>query len=393
MDLAKETAATSVITVGRICKSIGPQIILNEITFEIAAGELLVILGPSGSGKTTLLRIIAGLARADSGDVGLYGRRVGRLPPQQRKLGVVFQDHALFQRMTVAENIAFGLRVQRAAEGQVQETVDKMLRLVRLEEHRSKYPQQLSGGQRQRVALARALAPGPAAMLLDEPFSSLDAVTRSELRREVRLLLRSMNVAALFITHDQEEALELADRIAVLNRGRIEQVGTPFEIYNHPHNEFVATFLGAANVLLARWREGEVALGALRIKRPADASLLAERQTVKLVFRPEDVVLNFQPQLLDTPFYLGRGVIEEVSYAGPTERLNIRLSPWPAPTGTTPLTLVDDTYAEGFDITATRSKWEVTEMPLSIGDPVVVGLKDYRLLPHYPLTGASGAGS
>ena len=350
-----------------------------------------MVPGPSGSGKTTLLRIIAGLDRADSGDICLHGALVDHFPPQHRKLGVVFQDHALFQRMNVTENISFGLRVQRAAARQIQQTVDKMLHLVRLEEHRSKYPQQLSGGQRQRVALARALAPGPAAMLLDEPFSSLDAVTRTELHREVRLLLRSMNVTALFITHDQEEALELADRIAVLNRGRIEQVGTPFEIYNHPRNEFVATFLGAANVLLARWREGEVALGALRIKGPADAPPLGERQPVKLVFRPEDVVLNFQPQLLDTPFYIGRGEVEEVSYAGPSERLVIRLSSWPAQTSTTPLTLVDDTYAEGFSITATRSKWESTEMPLSIGDPVVVGLKDYRLLPHYPVSAESGA--
>jgi ABC-type sulfate/molybdate transport systems ATPase subunit len=270
---------------------------------------------------------------------------------------------------------------------------------VRLHEHRRKYPAQLSGGQRQRVALARALAFRPPALLFDEPFSALDAVTRAELRREVRTLLRERHVPALFITHDQEEALELADRIAVLNLGVIEQIGTPFEVYNHPRNEFVATFLGAANVLLGRFHEDRVALGRVRLKAPPDAPALAERQAVKVVFRPEDVVLNFQPQLLDTPYYLGRAVVEEVSYVGPTERLVVRLMLW-APQGTESdaavqrlrhMTLVDEMYAEGFPVTITRTKWEATEMELAAGDAVVVGLKGYRLLAHYPLRSDSGA--
>src|SRR5262249_48690230 len=159
----------------------------------------------------------------------------------------------------------------------------------------------LSGGQRQRVALARPLAFKPEAMLFDEPFSALDAVTRLELRREVRTLLRERKIPALFITHDQEEALELADRIIVLNNGKIKQMGTPFEVYNHPRNEFVATFLGAANVLLGRWSEGKVALGRIRLKAAPDAPPLFDRQPLKVIFRPEDVVINFQPQLLDTP--------------------------------------------------------------------------------------------
>ena len=220
----------------------------------------------------------------------------------------------------------------------------------------------------------------PEALLFDEAFSALDAITRVELRREVRSILRTMNVPALFITHDQEEALELADRIVVLNEGQIVQEGTPFEVYNHPRNEFVATFLGAANVLLGRWSQGKVALGKMRLKAIPDAPMLAERQAVKIVFRPEDVVLNFQPQLLDTPYYLGRAEIEDISYIGHSERLIFRLLLWspqdnersrsPTPPK---FTLVDETYAEGFPIVITRNKWEATEMELSVGDAVVVG--------------------
>ncbi|HWP44755.1 MAG TPA: ABC transporter ATP-binding protein, partial [Blastocatellia bacterium] len=333
---------------------------------------------------------------ADGGTVHLGGECADRLPPQARRIGVVFQEHALFQHMTVEQNIAFGLRVRKADARSIRKTVDEMLELVRLGGHRANYPRQLSGGQRQRVALARALAYKPDAMLLDEPFGALDAVTRVELRREVREIIRSLSIPALLITHDQEEALEMADRIAVLNAGRIEQAATPFEIYNHPRNEFVTTFLGAANVLLGRWREGMVKLGALSLKPPQDAPPLRERQAVKVVFRPEDVVLNFQPQLLHTPFYLGRAVIETVTYSGPVERLVARLALWPAQAGGEGAAapgpqLVDETYLEGFPILITRTKWEASDMELEPGDPVAIGLKGYRLLPHYPLGTESGA--
>jgi sulfate transport system ATP-binding protein len=293
------TEILSAISVRGLSKSFGPQGVLAGVSFDIAEGEMLVVLGPSGSGKTTLLRIIAGLEQCDSGEVYLKSRRSTNLPPQERKLGVVFQEQALFQRMTVEQNIAFGLKLRRAPGARVRRVVDEMLSLTALNDHSRKYPAQLSGGQRQRVAVARALAFKPDALLFDEPFSALDAVTRTELRREVRAVLRGMNIPALFITHDQEEALELADRIAVLNQGRIEQLDTPFEIYNHPKNEFVATFLGAANVLLGRVREGRIAVGGLRLKLPESAPAFAERQPVKVVFRPEDVALNFQPQFLD----------------------------------------------------------------------------------------------
>ena len=391
-------ANLAAISVRKLSKSFGSQSVLAGISLDIAESEMLVVLGPSGSGKTTLLRIIAGLERCDSGEIYLKGRRSTDEPPQARRLGVVFQEQALFQRMSVEQNIAFGLKLRRTPGAHVRQTVDEMLHLTGLNDHRWKLPAQLSGGQRQRVAVARALAFKPDALLFDEPFSALDAVTRTELRREVRVMLRGMNVPALFITHDQEEALELADRIAVLNRGRIEQLDTPFEIYNHPRNEFIATFLGAANVLLGRWREGRINVGALRLKLPGNAPTFAERQPVKIVFRPEDVGLNFQPQFLDTPFYLGSGVIEDVSYTGPIERLVVRLALKPqqstVPTLATrkpEITLIEESYADGFPITVTRTKWEANEMGLAPGDQVVVGLKDYRLLAHYPLSSETGA--
>lgn len=388
----------SAVGVRGLSKRFGSQGVLADVNLDITGHEMLVVLGPSGSGKTTLLRIIAGLEQLDAGEVYLKGRRVTHLGPQARKLGVVFQEQALFQRMSVEQNIAFGLKLRRVPDEQIRQTVEEMLRLTRLHDHRRKIPAHLSGGQRQRVAVARALAYRPEALLFDEPFSALDAVTRTQLRREVRQLLQRINVPALFITHDQDEALELADRIIVLNGGRIEQTATPFEIYNHPRNEFVATFLGAANVLIGRWREGRVWVGGLRLKPPEGAPTFAERQGVKVVFRPEDVALNFQPQFLDTPFYLGGGIVEESSYTGPVERLVVRLAlksqPVSAPTAimrNADLTLVEEVSAEGLTITVTRTKWEASEMNLSAGDSVVIGLKDFRLLAHYPLSSESAA--
>jgi sulfate transport system ATP-binding protein len=387
------------IRVINLSKRFDGQQILTNISFDIAAGEILVVLGPSGSGKTTLLRIIAGLEEPETGEIHLNGQVAQTLPPQKRELGVVFQEHALFQRKTVEQNIAFGLETHKLARMEKQKIVDEMLSLVNLRAHRRKYPDQLSGGQRQRVALARALAFKPEAMLFDEPFSALDAVTRLELRREVRSLLREMNIPALFITHDQEEALELADRIIVLNHGQIEQIGTPYELYNRPRNEFVATFLGAANVMLGRWIEGRVTLGRIRLKAINDAPLFSERQPIKIIFRPEDIVLNFQQQLLDTPYVLGRAVIEDISYIGHSERLVARLMLWsqqvidgdPDIQRLRALALIDDPRSEGFPIVITRNKWDANEMELAVGDTVVIGLKGYRLLPHYPLHSEPGA--
>jgi ABC-type Fe3+/spermidine/putrescine transport system ATPase subunit len=389
------TAALSPpIRVRDLAKRFGPQVVLAGVSFDLHEGELLVVLGPSGSGKTTLLRLLAGLETAEAGEIELLGREATSLPPQRRGFGIVFQEQALFTRMTVEQNVAFGLELRGVAAEDVRRRVDRMLDLVELGADRGKYPYQLSGGMRQRVAVARALAIRPLAMLFDEPFSGLDAITRGELRREVRALLQSARMPALFITHDQEEALELADRIAILNEGRIEQIGTPFDVYNRPRTEFVATFLGAANVLLGRWRSDEVTLGPLRLRPPADPPVLEDRQAVKVVFRPEDVVLNFEAPLLGTPHHLGHGVVEGVSYVGPAERLVVRLtfSPRrPTVSGRPAAADGSEVYVGGLPITVSRTKWEAGEMQLSPGDDVMVGLKDYRLLPHYPLRTEPGA--
>jgi sulfate transport system ATP-binding protein len=399
MEPSTKSEQRPAIGVAHLSKSLGGQNIIADVSFEIAAGEMLVVLGPSGSGKTTLLRIIAGLEQPDAGEIYLNGKLARLLPPQKRELGVVFQEHALFQRKTAEQNVAFGLEARKLARAEIDRTVEKMLDLVSLREHRKKYPSQLSGGQRQRVALARALAFRPTAMLFDEPFSALDAVTRLEMRREIRTLLREMDIPALFITHDQEEALEVADRIIVLNRGRVEQIGSPFDVYNRPRNEFVATFLGAANVLLGRWIEGKASIGRIKLKAPPDAPLFSERQPVKIIFRPEDVVLNFQSQLLDTPYVLGRAMIEDITYIGHSERLVARLMLWtrqgaeaaPDMQRQRALSLADDSQTDGFPIVITRNKWDATDMELETGDLVVVGLKGYRLLPHYPLRSETGA--
>src|SRR5438093_841650 len=244
--------------------------VLEDITFDVAEGESLVLLGASGSGKTTILRIIAGLEQPETGYVILHGKDVTDLPARERGVGVIFQSYALFPKMTVEKNIGYGLRIRRRRHKEIRKTVNELISLVQLEEHRKKYPSQLSGGQQQRVAIARTLAYKPEVLLFDEPFGALDAQTRVHLRREIRALLRKVNVPAIFITHDQEEALELGDRIAVINVGHIEQIGTPQEIYNHPATEYVATFLGAANILDGVVRGSQIEIGSALLTAQID---------------------------------------------------------------------------------------------------------------------------
>jgi len=283
-DPARKEPAASIRAVSKKFKG---TVVLEDIDFDVAEGESLVLLGASGSGKTTILRIIAGLEDPDTGRIVLHGKDVTELPARERGVGVIFQSYALFPRMTVEKNIGYGLRIRlrapqerftwlsaipllgpflralvfivtypaafrtyRRKRKEIKETVNSLIELVGLQEHRRKYPSQLSGGQQQRVAIARTLAYKPQVLLFDEPFGALDAQTRVRLRKEIHALLKKVNVPAIFITHDQEEALELGDSIAVLNAGRLEQIGTPDEVYNRPETEYVATFLGAANLLL-----------------------------------------------------------------------------------------------------------------------------------------------
>src|ERR1041384_5888154 len=312
----RPAAAASVVG---LSKRFGKASVLENITFHVAEGEALVLLGASGSGKTTILRIIAGLEQPYTGNIILHNKDVTELPARERGVGVIFQSYALFPKMTVEKNIGYGLRIRHKPRKEVKKTVNELLELVQLEEHRKKYPSQLSGGQQQRVAIARTLAYKPEVLLFDEPFGALDTQTRVHLRREIRALLKKVNVPSIFITHDQEEALELGDRVAVINVGHIEQIGTPFEIYYYPATEYVATFLGAANVLDAIARKDFLEVGSARIPLTVDKGKFRDGECVKIVFRPEDVSLNRGDFLRPGHHRLSSALIEEIAFVGATK--------------------------------------------------------------------------
>jgi ABC-type Fe3+/spermidine/putrescine transport system ATPase subunit len=364
--------------------------VLEDVSFDVAEGESLVLLGPSGSGKTTILRIVAGLEQPYTGRVILHGKDVTELPARERGVGVIFQSYALFPRMTVEKNIGYGLKIRGRRGKERKETVNRLLELVQLEPHRKKYPWQLSGGQQQRVAIARTLAYKPEVLLFDEPFGALDAQTRVHLRREIRTLLKKVKVPAIFITHDQEEALELGDRIAVLNDGHLEQIGTPDEVYNHPETEFVATFLGAANLLLGVVTQSSVEIGSARLPAAKETTRFREGQSVKLVFRPEDVCLSQNANLPEGCRRLANGVIEEVSFVGAYERLNIRLdlTHRPQSQNEAPFYQVTVNTPErmtGVPIMVTRPKPDANANRYKAGDRVAVGLTSFSVLPNYTL--------
>src|SRR5919112_851232 len=263
--------------------------VVNGVSLEVADGEFFVLLGSSGSGKSTLLRMIAGLSEVDAGRVLLHGRDVTGLPPAKRGVGFVFQSYALFRGMSVAENVEFALSVRGVPVDQRRRRRDELLELVGLAGLGGRMPRQLSGGQQQRVALARALAYQPEVLLLDEPFGALDAKIRVELRRTLRRIQREIGTTTIFVTHDQEEAFELADRLGVMNVGRLLEVGPPDELYLHPQTEFVATFLGTANLLVGRASADGVRIGALHFPLNTIARPGNDARPVQVLFRPEDV--------------------------------------------------------------------------------------------------------
>jgi sulfate transport system ATP-binding protein len=281
------------VEVKNINKKFGNFVALDNVNLKIESGELVALLGPSGSGKTTLLRVIAGLEFPDTAgsQVLFYGEDVTQIPASQRKAGFAFQHYALFRHLSVFENIAFGLRVRpketRPPESKIRERVMELLKLIQLEPFGKRFPAQLSGGQRQRVALARALAVEPKVLLLDEPFGALDAKVRKDLRRWLRKLHQEIHITTLFVTHDQEEALEVADRVAILRDGKIEQIGTPEEIYDHPASPFVYDFLGNVNLFSGRIHEGEIKIGDSKFNMPETAGE-TEADTVAFV-RPHDI--------------------------------------------------------------------------------------------------------
>ena len=364
--VSASNAPEIVASVRGLRKRFGKASVLEDINFDVAEGELLVLLGASGSGKTTILRIIAGLDQPETGRVILHGKDVTDLPARQRGVGVIFQSYALFPQMTVEKNISYGLRIRGRKRTEIRENVDRLLELVQLQAHRRKYPSQLSGGQQQRVAIARTLAYQPEVLLFDEPFGALDAHTRGHLRREIRALLKQVNVPAIFITHDQEEALELGDRIAVLNSGHIEQIGPPQELYNHPTSEYVASFLGAANFLPGVIRRGHVEVGSGVMPLGIEAGIFCEAQAVKLFFRPEDVRLSQIGFFSEGYYHLSTGTIEELNFVGAYERLRIRSEP-------------GSEVAQ--PIIATRAKAEAIATKLRVGDQVDIALISFRVMP------------
>ncbi|MEL4281580.1 MULTISPECIES: sulfate/molybdate ABC transporter ATP-binding protein [Shewanella] len=285
------------IHIQQVNKRFSDFVAVDSVNLEIKTGELTALLGPSGSGKTTLLRIIAGLEQADSGIVRFNGEDITTQHVSERGVGFVFQHYALFKHMTVFENVAYGLTVRarktRPTKADIADKVHSLLKLVQLDWTANRYPSQLSGGQRQRIALARALAVEPKVLLLDEPFGALDAKVRAELRRWLRRLHDEINVTTVFVTHDQEEALEVADKIVVMNQGRIEQQGTPEEVYDNPSNPFVYEFLGNVNLFHARVKQGHSTIGNINISSPEHT--ISEEQQGLAYVRPHEIEVLTQP--------------------------------------------------------------------------------------------------
>lgn len=375
---------TNALVVNRLSKQFGSERVLNDISFSIAEGESLVLLGPSGSGKSTTLRLIAGLETLDEGEIVLHGQRVERLRARERNIGVIFQNYALFPRMTVADNIAFGLKIRGVKRKSRDAKVEELLAMIGMADHRDKYPSQISGGQQQRVAIARALAYKPELLLFDESFSALDPQTRTGLRREIRTLLKDLKIPALFITHDQEEAMELGDQIAILNKGRLEQIGTPREVYDNPQTEFAATFLGAANVVEVCRNDG-VELLDCRQCEALPASDWNSPERVKIIFRPEDVVLSKTTSLPEAEKHLGHGVVVDVSFTGAMEVVRVKLL------SLNQFGYLNSANCQNFDqpcdliIKVLRTKWDAQRMPLKTSDKVGVWLRAHKMLENYDL--------
>jgi iron(III) transport system ATP-binding protein len=290
-----EEVTTSYLEVRNLAKRFGDFTALHDVSLDVGEGEFVCFLGPSGCGKTTLLRAIAGLEPQSSGTIRQKGTDVSSLPPSRRDFGIVFQSYALFPNLTVGDNVGYGLASRRKRRAEIATRVSELLALVGLPTEGAKYPAQLSGGQQQRVALARALATSPGLLLLDEPLSALDARVRLRLRHEIKALQRRLGVTTIMVTHDQEEALTMADRIVVMNQGAIDQVGSPQEIYRHPTTAFVADFVGSMNFLPGTFQAPDkVKVGGLTFDCPAQDGL-APSQKVNLCIRPEDVRVRDLP--------------------------------------------------------------------------------------------------
>jgi putative spermidine/putrescine transport system ATP-binding protein len=278
------------LTLSNISKEYGSTSVVQDFNLEVEKGEFVSFLGPSGCGKTTTLRMVAGFEIPTTGTITMDGVDITKNAPNQRNVGMIFQAYALFPNMTVAQNIGFGLQIRRESKSVIKQRVDEMLALIRLEQHADKYPFQLSGGQQQRVALARALANQPQILLLDEPLSALDAKIRVQLRAEIRAIQRKTGITAIFVTHDQEEALSISDRVVVMYEGKMEQVGTPFEIYNFPQTAFVANFVGTLNTAAAEVvdpAKGLISIDGIQMESAEDLKDKQKGDKVTIAIRPE----------------------------------------------------------------------------------------------------------
>ncbi len=335
-----------------VSKRFGATVAVDRVSFTVREGELVALLGPSGGGKTTVLRMIAGLEMPTEGDLFIRGQRVNEVPVQARNIGFVFQSYALFKNMTVFKNIAFGLRVKKWGRRAIRARVEELLHLFGLEGLERRYPHQLSGGQRQRVAIARALAPKPGVLLLDEPFGAVDAKIRQELREWLVRLHHELNVTTLFVTHDQEEAMEVADRIVIFSRGRLEQIGTPREVYESPVNEFVARFIGVMNVLEPEVWGGLATVGEIQVPAPGQR----DGDRLRIGFRPYAVAVS-----TDLGQYRYRATIRRTYFLGVMLRVEL------------------ETEA-GLIIRARMTKEEYAQLGLEDGRKVSFHIRNYRVL-------------
>jgi sulfate transport system ATP-binding protein len=364
------------ITLDQVTKRYQGLPVVNDVSLDIGDGEFFVLLGPSGSGKSTLLRAIAGLAGVDHGRISLHGRDVTHVSPKERGVGLVFQNYALFRHMTVADNIEFALRVRRVRAAERRQRRQELLRLVALEGMDERLPAQLSGGQQQRVAVARALAHKPEVLLLDEPFGALDAKIREELRRTIRQVQRELGITTVLVTHDQEEAFALADRIGVMNLGRLLEVGKPQELYARPATRFVATFLGAANLILARQTRDGIRFGKTAVNASAAGPLHGAREhEIVAVVRPEEIEIAPNRDGLNTG-YLTRGAVEEIVFTGALERIRIRIED-----GSDAAPLSNGNGAGSAFLEVTRTQHEQRAFQISTGQHVAVGVRRIHILP------------
>jgi sulfate transport system ATP-binding protein len=362
------------ITLDQVTKQYQGNPVVNDVSLAVAEGEFFVLLGPSGSGKSTLLRAIAGLTDVDHGRITLFGRDVTQVSAREREVGFVFQNYALFRHMTVGENIEFALRVRRVKPPERERRRKELLELIGLPGMDNRLTTQLSGGQQQRVAVARALAHKPKVLLLDEPFGALDAKIREDLRRTIRSVQRELGITTILVTHDQEEAFALGDRLGVMNLGRLLEAGRPTELYSRPASRFVATFLGAANLLLRREsrRGGEAPAG----RTETGTNHPHREQEVVAMLRPEEAELAPDRDTLSTSF-LGYGHVEELQFTGALERLRIRM-------GTDDEAHSTDSRASAVPpvwIDVTRTQPEQRAFPLTTGQLVAVGTRRIHVLP------------